>query len=406
MANNQDKKTVVRGGNAGLGKMALARQSLLDKQKKAVEQNQEGATDAPKVIDTGSKDCRPDDLPIATVSPDPENARDFPVIKPAAEKMFLANPNNEGAAYVILDSGVLENKTPKDHPLFDHIESQIEDIINLAKQIEDGGGIYQAIEVYRAGGTDYRIVFGHRRFYSVVFLLGWDDVWSFKVHRAKPESPKLRQFVENSSRTDLVLHERIRAYKLAVDELNSNAETPLSYKECQTKLGISKTSFYELSKYSEFELVYEVARAGIGLITKQVLNSIFSQMPKQGKDADETYRANSEEFMRKQFALVFIEAGKELPTCLKQAENEVESGQIEEAQPPVAVEVKAPRGRRTSLYSAPKMKTTLAVKTLLTSDVTKMEIDGVNWDEVDWEDRVQVNECLTATIKALEAMKE
>ena len=406
MANNQDKKTVVRGGNAGLGKMALARQSLLDKQKKAVEQNVEGATEAPKVIDTGSKDCRPDDLPIATVRPDPENARDFPVIKPAAEKMFLANPKNEGAAYVILDSGVLENKTPKDHPLFDHIESQIEDIINLAKQIEDGGGIYQAIEVYRAGGTDYRIVFGHRRFYSVVFLLGWDAVWSFKVHRAKPESPKLRQFVENSSRSDLVLHERIRAYKLAVDELNSNAETPLSYKECQTKLGISKTSFYELSKYSEFELVYEVARAGIGLITKQVLNSIFSQMPKQGKDADEAYRANSEEFMRKQFALVFIEAGKELPTCLKQVENEFEAGQVEETQPPVAVEAKAPRGRRTSLYSAPKMKTTLAVKTLLTSDVTKMEIDGVNWDEVDWEDRVQVNECLTATIKALEAMKE
>ncbi|MCZ4310289.1 hypothetical protein AB6D66_01050 [Vibrio pomeroyi] len=404
MENNKDKKTVVRGGNAGLGKMALARQALLDKQKKTDEQNKEGATETPKVIDTGSKDCRPDDLPIATVSPDPENARDFPVIKPAAEKMFLANPKNEGSAYVILDSGLLENKTPKDHPLFDHIERQIDDIINLAKQIEDGGGIYQAIEVYRAGGTDYRIVFGHRRFYSVVYLLGWDDVWSFKVHRAKPESPKLRQFVENSSRSDLVLHERIRAFKLAVDELNSNAETPLSYKECQTKLGISKTSFYELSKFSEFELVYDATRAGIGLITKQTLNSIFSQMPKQGTADDETYRANSEEFLIKQLALVFIEAGKELPTCLKLEDDD--TGQAEETLPPVSVEAKAPRGRRTSLYSAPKMKTTLAVKTLLTSDVTKMEIDGVNWDEVDWEDRVQVNECLTATIKALEAMKE
>ena len=404
MANNQEKKTVVRGGNAGLGKMALARQALLEKQKNADEQDQESATEAPKVIDTGSKDCRPDDLPIATVSPDPENARDFPVIKPAAEKMFLSNPNNEGAAYVILDSGVLENKTPKDHPLFDHIESQIEDIINLAKQIEDGGGIYQAIEVYRAGGTDYRIVFGHRRFYSVVYLLGWDDVWSFKVHRSKPESPKLRQFVENSSRSDLVLHERIRAYKLAVDELNSNAETPLSYKECQTKLGISKTSFYELSKFSEFELVYDAARAGIGLITKQILNSIFSQMPKQGTEDNETYRANSEELLRKQLALVFIEAGKELPTCLKLEDGD--TGQVEETQPPVAVEAKAPRGRRTSLYSAPKIKTTLAVKTLLTSDVTKMKIEGVNWEDIDWEDRVQVNECLTATIKALEAMKE
>lgn len=406
MAINKEKKTVVRGGNAGLGKMALARQSLLDKHKKASEQGDNENTKESKVIETGSKDCRPDDLPIATVSPDPENARDFPVIKPAAEKMFLANPENEGAAYVILDAGVLENKTPKNHPLFDHIENQIEDIINLAKQVENGGGIYQAIEVYRAGGTDYRIVFGHRRFYSVVYLLGWDDVWSFRVHRAKPESPKLRQFVENSSRSDLVLHERIRAFKLAVDELNSKAQTPLSYKECQTKLGISKTSFYELSKYSEFELVYEVTRAGIGLITKQVLNSIFSQMPKQGKVGDEEYRVSAEEFLSKQFAQVFIEAGKELPTCLKQVENVVEDRKVEEAQPPAATEAKAPRGRRTSLYSAPKIKTSLAVKTLLTSDVTKMDIDGVNWAEVDWEDRVQVNECLTATIKALEAMKE
>lgn len=399
-----ERKTVVRGGNAGLNKMALARKELQKKQQEENVQAESNKAVGPKVIETGSKDCRPDDLPIATVSPDPENARDFPVIKPAAEKMFLTNPENKGAAYVILDAGVLENKTPKGHPLYDHIEKQIEDIVNLANQVENGGGIYQAIEVYRAGGTDYRIVFGHRRFYSVVYLLGWDGVWSFRVHRAKPESPKLRQFVENSSRADLVLHERIRAFKLAVDELNSKTEAPLSYKECQTKLGISKTSFYELSKYSEYDLVYDVTREGMGLVTKQVLNSIFSEMPKQGKTEDSEYKAMAEAYLKNQFARFFIEAGKDLPACLRLVE--VEADKVEEVKPPVAAEAKAPRGRKTTLYSAPKIKTPHAVKTLLTSDVTKMNIEGVNWEDVDWEDRAQVNECLTATIKALEAMKE
>ncbi|EPR7483851.1 TPA: hypothetical protein ACGSTL_001160 [Vibrio parahaemolyticus] len=400
MSGEEHKPQVrVRGGRnsvrTGVSKLKEARQQF-DEQNPADKQDSNDV-----VLPTGAKEAVNDDLAISTVTPDPTNSRDFPVVKPSSEEAFLKANEGKDAAYVVLDKGVIINKTPKDHYLYHHIQSQIDEVIALSGQIESGGGLYQPIEVYRAGGVDYRIVYGHRRFYSVVYLVGWDSVWSFKVLRKIPEKPKLRQFVENNSQKKLALHEKLRAFVFALEEAKSKLDNPKA-SELMKLLGVPRNSFYRYMKLTSSQMVMDAIQLGVGLLSDRKLNPLIKQAEQSVKEGE------SEDFesaMRPLLAQCFVEAGREIPvflqTQLSEAEqNEVKHKADEEPEPHKPTK----RGRRATSYTAPRIKSSNAVKTLLTQDVTKMEITGVEWGNIDWEDKEQVNHCLAEVVKHLESL--
>ncbi|BEI26076.1 hypothetical protein NMR92_001431 [Vibrio cholerae] len=414
----EKSKVTVRGGNrrsSGLDKMEQVRSKVLEQKQETG--SQESSQPWEQTINTGAKDCIRDDLAISSVSPDPKNARDFPVIRPTAENMFLAQPDNAGLPYVVMDKGEILNKTDVNHPLYKHIEKQIEEIILLAEQIRDGGGIYQPIEVYRIGGTDYRIVFGHRRFYAVVYLLGWDSVWPFQVHRQKPKSPKLRQFAENNSRSDLAVHEKISAFRMAYEEIIEDKTRELTKTDIMKLMGLNRTNFYRYLAYTRFPFIYDVAKDGIDFVNVRILEDAIKTVEKAFDQDDEE---ELEKQVKKSLAQLFINASKPVPKYLIDSELveddkgdglnvlSTETPETNEVQNDVnqSENVRETRGRKAKYYVPPRIKNTNAVKTLLTSDVTKMNIEGINWEGIDWEDRAQVNQCLEATIKALEEMMQ
>lgn len=414
----EKSKVTVRGGNrrsSGLDKMEQVRSKVLEQKQESG--SQESSQPWEQTINTGAKDCIRDDLAISSVSPDPKNARDFPVIRPTAEKMFLAQPENAGLPYIVMDKGEILNKTDVNHPLYKHIEKQIEEIILLAEQIRDGGGIYQPIEVYRIGGTDYRIVFGHRRFYSVVYLLGWDSVWPFQVHRQKPKTPKLRQFAENNSRSDLALHEKIYAFKMAYEEILEDDTKVVTKSDMMKLMGLNRSNFYRYLAFSRFPFIYDAARDGFEFINvRDLIEAVRPDEKEFGIEDEESLV----KLLKKNIAQLFANASKPIPNYLIDSElveddkgddlNEIptETPDTNEVQNDVSQSqnVRETRGRKAKYYVPPKIKNTNAVKTLLTSDVTKMNIEGINWEGIDWEDRAQVNQCLEATIKALEEMMQ
>lgn len=381
-------KVKVRGGRkpslSGVDKLNLARNNKVEVEN--IDQSE------PKMIETGSKLCLNDDLAISTITPDPTNSRDFPVLSPNAVNAFLKGKDVDKTAYVILDKGLLVNKTPSNHILYSHIENQIQDIIALAEQIKEGGGLYQPIEVYRNGGMDYRIVYGHRRFYSVVYCLGWDGVWSFRVHRATPKSPKLRQFVENNGRSALAFHEKLRAFKAAYDEAILKSPEAMTNVQEMKLLGVKKTSYYKLKKLASSPKLVNSIEHGIGFLTEIKINKLYQIAEQSIKDSKYN---DFESAMIPLIVAAFNEAGKELPPSIKDfdvLEIQAElSNKVKTAMSPVK-------------YKTPAITSPKTVKDLLTKDVTKLEIDGVNWGDVDWDDTKEVNSCLKKTIKYLESL--
>lgn len=338
---------------------------------------------------TGAKDCVSDNLSVATVTPDATNSRDFPVIKPHGEAAFLA-AQTEKVPYVILDKGVLINKTPIDHHLYEHIENQIVDIKKLAAQIKAGGGLYQQVEVYRTGGINYRIIYGHRRFYSIIYTIGWEGIWSFRVHRQSPTQPKLRQFVENNSRSDLALHEQVRAFSQAyteAQELNQEITNP----EFINLLGISKSYFYKLKKIIEIPLLVKSIEVGIGLINHRIIEALFKQAEIEVENGN---FSNLENAVLPLLVKIFKSNDRVVPSFLSHVI-------IPDKEPK---KVKSGKSTKKKIYSTPKITSTNVMKKLLTSDITKLKIEGVDWKEVDWDNAKTVNKCLAQTIKYLEEL--
>ncbi len=338
---------------------------------------------------TGAKDCVSDNLSVATVTPDATNSRDFPVIKPHGEAAFLA-AQTEKVPYVILDKGVLINKTPIDHHLYEHIENQIVDIKKLAGQIKAGGGLYQQVEVYRTGGINYRIIYGHRRFYSIIYTIGWEGIWSFRVHRQSPTQPKLRQFVENNSRSDLALHEQVRAFSQAyteAQELNQEITNP----ELINLLGISKSYFYKLKKIIEIPLLVKSIEVGIGLINHRIIEALFKQAEIEVENGN---FSNLENAVLPLLVEIFKSNDRVVPSFLSHVI-------IPDKEPK---KVKSGKSTKKKIYSTPKITSTNVMKKLLTSDITKLKIEGVDWKEVDWDNAKTVNKCLAQTIKYLEEL--
>ncbi|MGO3455921.1 hypothetical protein HC000_18075 [Pseudoalteromonas sp. MIP2626] len=382
MSNNMRSRIKVRETrrlSSGVDKLKNAR-------KEAEAESNELESEV-ETYSTGAKDCVSDNLSVATVTPDPTNSRDFPVIKPHGEAAFLA-AQAEKVPYVILDKGVLINKTPVDHHLYEHIESQINDIKKLAGQIKAGGGLYQQVEVYRTGGINYRIIYGHRRFYSIIYSIGWEGIWSFRVHRKSPTHPKLRQFVENNSRSDLALHEQVRAFSQAYTEakkLNNEITNP----ELINILGISKSYFYKLKKIIEIPLLVKSIEVGVGLINHRIIEAIFKQSEIEVENGN---FKNLENAVLPLLVEIFKSNGREVPSFLSHV--------IIPAKEPNMV--KSDKVTKKKIYSTPKVTSTNVIKKLLTSDITKLKVDGVDWKTIDWDDAKTVNKCLAQTIKYLE----
>ena len=389
-----EKKLTIRQGSARKKGGYIDLEKISEARAKDLAEKSENTTENERV-NTGSKDCIPDDIYISRVHPDPNNARDFPVIKAVEERMFLSVPENVGSAYIILEKGLLDNKTPKGHPLYEHIENQIREISALSAQIKAGGGIYQPIEVYRTGGTSYQIVYGHRRFYAVVYWLGWEAAWSFKVHRTTPKNLKLRQFVENHSRSDLAFHEKLKSFNSALEEINGQQnQEELSSAELINLLGIGKSTFFRFKKWNSYPFIQRVAMDGMDFIGSNLLESIFSKVEGQHKESDEV---PIEDLLKSALAKEFKKAKRKIPEYLQvKTKHSIRNETPSNTSRP---------GKKAQSYSAPRIKSTAAIKTLLTSDITQLDIEGVNWSEVDWNDCSQVNGCLSATIKHLEGMK-
>lgn len=204
---------------------------------------------------------------------------------------------------------------------------------------------------------------------------------------------------------------------MAYEEIIEDKTRELTKTDIMKLMGLNRTNFYRYLAYTRFPFIYDVAKDGIDFVNVRILEDAIKTVEKAFDQDDEE---ELEKQVKKSLAQLFINASKPVPKYLIDSELveddkgdglnvlSTETPETNEVQNDVnqSENVRETRGRKAKYYVPPRIKNTNAVKTLLTSDVTKMNIEGINWEGIDWEDRAQVNQCLEATIKALEEMMQ
>ncbi|MFT4929896.1 MAG: hypothetical protein ACI8WB_006031 [Phenylobacterium sp.] len=385
-----------------LDKVALARQGkVLDGNKQEVSVGRSGGPTLNLAIPSGAHDGLIERLTMDMVTPDPQNSRIFPVIRRAAQENYLkrCQATQTTPVYILLDKAVIENHCPQSHASFAVISKYIEDVKLLAGQIKHQGGLLQPIEVFKTGGCAATIVYGHMRYYSVAFNIGWEAAWDFKVLKEKPANLKIRQFVENHAKSGLCSVEKLLGFEQAADNLNTmfsqqNRGEPKP-EDYMTSLAMTKTTFWRYNKVLSFPPLFEAMKMAIGHLELRNGLELITKAEALAKD-----KGHAKDDCLSYFIIKYFEQNKlVLPASIEAAKQ----GIIAAIERKPTEKTSAKAGRKAKSYNTPKVKSTHAIKALLTNDITKMDIDGVNWGEIDWDDKAQVNEALTATIKVLEA---
>lgn len=266
----------------------------------------------------------------------------------------------------------------------------IESIIELGENVSVSE-VIQAPTIYPIEDGNYQILTGHRRFYAMIYANGVDGAAHFKVYKSKPTLQKVKQFQENASREDLPQYGKLRAFKDALQEieiLNTERKRAglkaLTVRETVSTLGISPGAYDNYNVLTRYPVVMEAYEDGCSLS--------FIKMKKKVLELEQHFKTQEQ----LQGIALSRKISAQLLAQLNPKDEDLKASASLNAQPK----------EKAALQEASADKVKLddlsidALKTLLFTDVSSLQLD-IAWQEIDWQDKNQVDACLKQLIRHL-----
>lgn len=321
------------------------------------------------------------------VKPDPTNARYFPATiisdlhASQFARRFLTKRElmdlYDGKGRVLVGKKCFVNCETRGTKAWQLIEKNIDNIMNLALNIERSE-VIQAPTIYPDLETeDYILVTGHRRFFAMIYCNGADGVAQFKVYDSAPLLKKTKQFQENASREDLPQYGKLLSFISAKEEVEVVSQAAaesggkkLTVREVVSILGISSGAYDNYNVLTRYPSVVSAYEGG--------LIKPFVSMKKLILDTEIQYKAENN--------LKDIGAGSRRSINIKL--KSILNGESIQPAKPKSIKLKPITSKQT-------------IKTLLTSNIMALDT-GIDWDALDWSDIDQVNQNLAHLIDYLE----
>ena len=324
---------------------------------------------------------------LSSIIPDATNARFLPAILVEDEdaKLFvdrkltkkqivnLYNAEN----HVLVGKSCIINCLKYGAADWKKANNTIEKIIELGNNISVSE-LIQAPTIYPVEDSKFQVLTGHRRFFALVYANGYGSAAQFKLYDTKPLLIKVKQFQENTSREDLPQYGKLMAFLSAQTEIEAlnNARIvvglkKLTIREVATNLGVSMGAYDNYNVLIRYPCVVDIYESGLSLPfvkTKKIVLEVESEYKKAN---DKTVLNITD---RKK---INAEIESRL-TTRKQAEPTAKSLKIRA--------IKSPQ----------------TVKSLLTTNVMELEL-GVDWDNLDWDDRTAVSNAMSLVIDYFES---
>ena len=326
---------------------------------------------------------------LTSIEPDATNARFLPIvlIDDADAKLFtsrkltkrqLAN-KYQAENQVMIGKSCMVNCLEYGSDDWKRASKSVEKIIELGNNISVSE-LIQVPTIYPIDDNKYGILTGHRRFFALVYANGYGSAAQFKVYDSKPLLIKIKQFQENASREDLPQYGKLLAFQNAmieIDTLNTAklkiGLKKLTVKEIATNLGISMGAFDNYNVLTRYNSVISAYDAGLSISfvrTKKIVLGIESM-----------YKAKNEK------SKLNIEDKREIN---QEIENELLGNkEIKPIMKPFTIK---------------SIKSLSTIKTLLATNIMSLDI-GIDWDDIDWDNRSVVSNVMEKVIKVLESDK-
>lgn len=325
---------------------------------------------------------------ISKILPDESNPRYFPAViiddecayqvatKRLTKKQLIKRYSAEGK--VVIGKSCIVNCCIAGSNEWKKSNQAIASIIELGENVAVSE-VIQAPTVYPTDDGNYQILTGHRRFFAMIYAYGINGANHFKVYHQKPALYKIKQFQENASREDLPQYGKLRAFVTAMHEIEALdrarkriGNKPLTVRETVNLLGISGGAFDNYNVLVRYPAVIDAYESGNSLS--------FVKMKKLVRSVEEDYRT------RENISTLNVNHKRQINHEIADALNGSTSATTKK--------------ERKTLYSFDKVESPQIVKKLLSENILELNT-GVDWEAVDWDDPVQVNEALRDVVAYL-----
>jgi len=327
---------------------------------------------------------------LSSVVPDADNARFLPsiLIEDKDAKLFVNRKITKkqlinqyhAEDHVIIGKSCMVNCLKYGSHDWKKANQTIESIIELGDNISVSEMI-QAPTVYPIENSKFQILTGHRRFFALVYAIGYGSAVQFKLYKSKPLLTKVKQFQENASRVDLPQYGKLSAFIQALYEIEALNSArirvglkKLTVKEIATNLGVSMGAFDNYNVLTRYNNVIDAYEAGLSLP--------FVKAKKIVLEVESEYK---------------VEHNK---TVLNIGDRNKIGQKIEDR---IYGNQNTPP--RVESYKVKPVKSLNILRTLLSTNILKLD-SGVDWDNIDWEDRKAVSIGIANVIDFLENAQE
>lgn len=213
-----------------------------------------GLSETINVVENNSGVFRNVILPLSRIELDPENPRKLAI-----------------------DLTDVRHGIRPDDPLYQRKQDELERLKELAHTIKSSG-IINPVVVYKLGEV-YRVVAGERRCLASI-LAGRQEIEA-RIFNEKPRGFELKliQWIENTAREDLTLHERLGNVKEIIHEYqlqNDGIEVNATVLKHITGLSLSQTTYYLAVLNAPEDVQNQIQNGNIRNLDKAALISSVS----------------------------------------------------------------------------------------------------------------------------------
>jgi hypothetical protein len=316
---------------------------------------------------------------FSSIKPDPTNGRFLPSIFIDDEhaKQFISRKLSkkqlvdlyDADNYVLIGKYCIINCFKYGSDDWKKANHTITSIIELGENISVSEMI-QTPTIYPIGNNQYQILTGHRRFFALVYVKGYNSTAQFKLYDKQPLLSKVKQFQENASREELPQYGKLQAFlnaRMEIDALNYARQRlglkKYTVKEIAANLGVSMGAFDNYNVLTRFPSVQTSYAEGLSLSFIRVKKIVLA--------IEKTYKETH------------------CKTVLNINDINNISDQIYSklmSSPQTVATIKS--------FNIKPIKSSKALQTLLKSNVMELNT-GIEWDSIDWEDHQSISDALS-----------
>lgn len=254
----------------------------------------------------------------------------------------IYDPDREG---IFIGKGIcFHNIDNKNKAILDVINSFVDAVHTSGESVKESGDVVEKPSIYKVGGQQYRLVFGHQRYCYLVYAFGREHIYNF-ILASNTEKQNQKIYLENNTKRSETGYEKLVSLRDTYAELNlKNHATPW------VALSVGRATYFKIKRFMENPECIDV-------IKKKAFNLSYHQAH---QIMDEVYKA------------LTIIHGKRLSSAMVL---EAFSTKLEE------LEIKGSKNNELTEKKANKVKVTLPQEK---SIIEKLLFEDVrNWSNID-----------------------